>query len=84
MLCIAVPVMAQSAKITAKIIDAETREGIIGAIMEVVNPTTDKRNHSVSGAMGAVTVAGLAPGSDTVNITFIGYATITQQVKVSE
>ncbi len=83
MLCIAVPVMAQSAKITAKIIDAETREGIIGAIMEVVNPTTDKRNHSVSGAMGAVTVAGLAPGSYTVNITFIGYATITQQVKVS-
>ena len=83
MLCIAVPVMAQSAKITAKIIDAETREGIIGAIMEVVNPTTDKRNHSVSGAMGAVTVTGLAPGSYTVNITFIGYATITQQVKVS-
>ena len=81
-LSIALPAMAQSGRITAKIIDAETKEGIIGAIMEVVNPKTDKRNHSVSGAMGAVTVAGLVPGDYTVNITFIGYATITQSVSV--
>ena len=47
MLCIAIPAMAQSVKITAKIVDAETKEGIIGAIMEVIDPKTDKRRHSV-------------------------------------
>ena len=34
--------MAQSGKITAQIIDAETNEGIIGAVMEVIDPVTDK------------------------------------------
>ena len=82
MLCIALPTMAQSSKIVAKVIDAETKEGIIGAIMEVVNPVTDKRYHSVSGAMGAVTVSGIQPGDYNVNITFIGYATYSQGIKV--
>ena len=82
MLCMSLPVMAQSAKISAKIIDAETKEGIIGAIMEVVNKANDSRRHSVSGAEGAITVTGLAAGEYDVNITFIGYATQTHSVRV--
>ncbi|MBO5820981.1 MAG: hypothetical protein J6R02_05255, partial [Alistipes sp.] len=62
MLCIAIPTMAQSVKITAKIVDAESKEGIIGAIMEVVDPKSDKRRHSVSGAAGATIVTGVTSG----------------------
>ena len=82
MLCLSLPLMAQSAKISAKIVDAETKEGIIGAIMEVVNKANDSRRHSVSGAEGAITVTGLAAGEYDVNITFIGYATQTHSVRV--
>ena len=81
-LCVALPAVAQSGKITATIIDAETKEGIIGAIMEVVAEDGSRRKHSVSGAKGLVTVAGLAAGSYDVNITFIGYTTQSQKVKV--
>ena len=84
MLCIAIPAMAQSVKITAKIVDAETKEGIIGAIMEVIDPKTDKRRHSVSGAQGATTVTGVTPGEYEVTIAFIGYTTITQSVSVAK
>lgn len=43
MMCLALPAMAQTGKITARIIDAETNEGIIGAVMEVINPDTEKQ-----------------------------------------
>ena len=78
----AIPVMAQSGKVTARIVDGETKEGIIGAIMEVrkVNSQSAGR-HSVSGAEGKVTVTGLTPGDYTATITFIGYA--TQSIKVT-
>ena len=39
----ALPAMAQSSKITAKVIDSETKDGVIGAIVEVVS----KRNEVV-------------------------------------
>ncbi|MBR2867174.1 MAG: outer membrane beta-barrel protein [Alistipes sp.] len=82
MICVALPAVAQSGKITATIIDAETREGIIGAIMEVVSEDGSRRKHSVSGAKGLVTVTGLAAGNYDVSITFIGYATQNQRVSV--
>ena len=83
MLCVALPAMAQTAKISAKVIDAETKEGIIGAIMEVIDAKTTKSRHSVSGAMGAVTVTSLSNAEYEVRISFIGYATHTQCVTIS-
>lgn len=78
------PAMAQSGKVTARIVDGETKEGIIGAIMEVrrVNSQSAGR-HSVSGAEGKVTVTGVTPGDYTATITFIGYATQTIDVKLT-
>ena len=83
MLCVALPAMAQSGKITAKIIDAETKEGIIGAIMEVIDPVTQSRKHSVSGAEGKITVTGVAAGEYQVTVAFIGYTTLEQSVSVA-
>ncbi|MBO7236170.1 MAG: outer membrane beta-barrel protein [Alistipes sp.] len=84
MLCLALPAVAQSAKITAKIIDAETNQGIIGAVVEVIDPQSDKRRHSVSGAEGAVTVTGLSLGEYDMTVSFIGYTTIKKHIKLSE
>ena len=83
-LMLAIPAMAQSGKVKARIIDGETKDGIIGAIMEVRSDATpDKSRHSVSGADGAVTVTGLAAGDYTVTISFIGYGTQTHSVKLA-
>ena len=83
-LMLAIPAMAQSGKVKARIIDGESKEGIIGAIMEVRSDATpDKSRHSVSGAEGAVTVTGLAAGDYTVTISFIGYGTQTHSVKLA-
>ena len=81
---LAIPAMAQSGKVTARIVDADTKEGIIGAIMEVRKEGSQAAGrHSVSGAEGKVTVSGLAAGDYTVTITFIGYATQTQNIKLT-
>ena len=80
----ALPVMAQSGKVTARIVDGDTKEGIIGAIMEVRKEGSQAAGrHSVSGAEGKVTVSGLASGDYTVTISFIGYATQTKSVTLS-
>ena len=80
MMCLALPAMAQTGKITARIIDAETNEGIVGAVMEVVNVDTDRSRHSVSGANGAVTVTSMAFGEYDVTVSFIGYTTIKKRI----
>ncbi|MBR0362888.1 MAG: carboxypeptidase regulatory-like domain-containing protein, partial [Alistipes sp.] len=80
----AIPVMAQSGKVTARIVDGDTKEGIIGAIMEVRKAGSQNAGrHSVSGAEGKTTVTGLAAGDYTVTISFIGYATKTLDVKLA-
>ena len=76
-------VVAQSGKITAKVIDKETKDGVIGAIVEVVsvkNPNV--RKHTTTGAGGAVSFSSLASGDYEVSISFIGYATAKQTVTV--
>lgn len=83
LLLVAIPTMAQSGKVTARIVDADTKEGIIGAIMEIRAATPNSRGrHSVSGAEGKVTVTGLAAGDYTATITFIGYATQVHNINV--
>ena len=80
----AIPAMAQSGKVTARIVDGDTKDGIIGAIMEVRKAGSQNAGrHSVSGAEGKTTVTGLAAGDYTVTISFIGYATKTLDVKLA-
>ena len=83
-LLMALPTMAQSGKVTARIIDGDSKEGIIGAIMEVRKEGSQSAGrHSVSGAEGSVTVSGLAAGDYVVTISFIGYATQTHHVTLT-
>ena len=82
-LAFVIPAYAQSNKLTARVIDTEADSGVIGAIVEVVSKSNpDTRKHSVTGADGLFTISGLANGNYTINVSFIGYATVTRDVEV--
>ena len=80
MMCLVLPAMAQTGKVTARIIDAETNEGIIGAVLEIIDPDTDKRRHAVSGANGALNVTSVAFGEYEITVSFIGYTTVKKRI----
>ena len=83
MLLIALPAMAQSSKITAKVVDSETKDGVIGAIVEVVSKTNaDYRKHSTTGVNGDVAITSLVAGDYTMTVQFVGYTTHTQDITV--
>ncbi|MBQ5738142.1 MAG: outer membrane beta-barrel protein [Alistipes sp.] len=84
MLCVALPAMAQSGRVVAKVIDMETKDGIIGAIVEVTSKkNANYRKHNTTGAGGSVTISGLPAGDYTMTISFIGYTSINRDVTVS-
>ena len=84
MLCMALPAMAQSGRLTAKIVDMETKEGIIGAIVELQSKSNPNiRKHNTTGAGGNVSIVGLAAGDYTMSIAFIGYTPYSADVKIS-
>ena len=75
------PLMAQTAKLTAKIVDRDTKAGIIGAIVEFVSED-DRHRHTTSGADGAVNYGSLPHGKHRVYITYMGYATYSDEITV--
>ena len=84
MLCMALPAMAQSGRLTAKVLDMETKDGVIGAIVELQSKKNPNlRKHSTTGAGGNVTIVGLAAGDYTMTIAFIGYTPYTADVKIA-
>lgn len=75
------PVMAQTAKLTAKIVDKDTQQGVIGAIVELVSED-DRHRHTTSGANGVVSYNSLPYGKHRVYITYMGYATHSSEITV--
>ena len=83
-LCMALPAMAQSGRLTAKIVDMETKDGVIGAIVELQSKSNPNiRKHNTTGAGGSVTITGLAAGDYTMSVMFIGYTPYTADVKIA-
>ena len=78
---------AQSAKLTATIIDSKSNAGVAGAVVEVV-PTKEKgvegkSKFYTSGFEGALSISGLKKGDYTFTITFLGYQTKEMEVAVT-
>lgn len=72
--------MAQRGTVTATIVDAETGETIIGAVITATpeaNP--EKPTHTTSGYEGAVTLKSLPYGNYALSVQFMGYTTHEQQ-----
>ncbi len=83
-LMLVLPVVAQQrGKVTFSLIDAQTKAGIMGAVVEVSqNANPDNRRHYTSGYGGAVEISGLNYGEYTMTATFLGYGDVTQTFKV--
>ncbi len=74
---------AQTGKVSFSLIDAHTKKGVLGAVVEVY-PTAKPNNkrYYTSGANGNVYIPGLAYGDYTMLITFIGYKDVTKEFSV--
>ena len=75
---------AQTGKVTLSIIDSQTKQGVMGAVIEVY-PTSkpDNKKYYTSGANGFVSIPGLSYGSYTLVATFIGYKDATKEFRLS-
>ncbi|MBQ5647922.1 MAG: outer membrane beta-barrel protein [Alistipes sp.] len=80
----AVTAFAQTGKVSFSLIDSQTKQGVLGAVVEVY-PTAkpNSKRYYTSGANGYVSMPGLAYGNYTMLITFIGYKDVTKEFRVS-
>ncbi len=76
-------VYAQSGNVTATVIDAATREGVPGAVVEFApaNTTAEKR-YFTTGYRGRIE-ATIPYGTYKVSISFLGYETLERELKLS-
>ncbi|MBQ2365123.1 MAG: carboxypeptidase regulatory-like domain-containing protein, partial [Alistipes sp.] len=80
---VVVAATAQSkGRINATIIDKQSREGVVGAVIEVAPANGGESRFITSGADGVFTMGSLDYGNYTLSVTFIGYKTHTQGVEV--
>jgi hypothetical protein len=75
---------AQTGKVTLSLIDSQTKQGVMGAVIEVY-PTAKPGNKKYypSGANGFVSIPGLSYGNYTLVVTFIGYKDVTKVFQLS-
>lgn len=81
---LAAAAFAQKGSLTATILDADTGEGVPGAVLTITpNKTPDKKQYLTSAYKGAVSVPSLAYGEYTLLVTFLGYADYTTTFKIA-
>ena len=75
---------AQVGKVSFSLIDAQSKQGVMGAVVEVY-PTAkpDNKKYYTSGANGYVSISGLSYGNYTLIATFIGYKDMTKEFRLS-
>ena len=83
-LAFAASAFAQTGKVTLSLIDSQTKQGVMGAVVEVYPMAKpDSKKYYTSGANGYVSISGLAYGNYTMVATFIGYKDLTKQFRLS-
>ena len=80
----AISAFAQTGKVSFSLIDSQTKQGVMGAVVEVY-PTAkpDNKKYYTSGANGYVSIQGLSYGNYTLVATFIGYKDMTKEFRLS-
>lgn len=82
--CLSVASYAQSGKITMSIIDAQSKQAVVGAVVSVApaaNP--DDAKHFTSGEGGKTVIPSQKYGDYKVTISFLGYDDLTLDVKIN-
>lgn len=77
-------VAQQTAKVSLSLIDSATKEGIMGAVIELY-PTSkpDNKKYYTSGYNGVAEISNVAYGEYTLVASFLGYADLTKTFKVA-
>lgn len=70
--------------IAATLRDAKTNEGINGAVIELTNTKDGSQLYYTSGYKGIIDIKRLAPATYKMAISFLGYKTHTEEVKVAD
>lgn len=76
--------LAQSGSVSATLVDADTGEAVIGAVVTVTpaaNP--EKKQYLTSAYKGSVSIQSLAYGDYGLSISFLGYHTLDTTFQVS-
>ena len=78
------PAMAQTGKVSLTLIDSSTKQGVMGAVIEIY-PTADpdRRRHYTTGLNGTAEISGLAYGEYSMTATFLGYEDFNKTFRLS-
>lgn len=68
--------------IKATLIDAQTKEGVNGAVVELLNNSNGKVQYYSSGYKGSIEIKHIIPGEYKMTITFLGYTDLVKDLKV--
>lgn len=82
--CLAVVSYAQSGKITMSIIDSQTKQGVIGAVVSIAPAAKpDDAKHFTTGDEGKVVIPAQKYGDYKMTISFLGYDDLLMDVKIN-
>ena len=82
-LCLASAFAQNLGTIKATLIDAQTREGVNGAVVELTNSANGTQTSYSSGYKGAIEIKRVTPGVYKMVITFLGYTDLEKTIKVT-
>ncbi len=83
-ICIAMFTFAQSGKVVITVLDAETKEGIAGAIVEVAPiKTPEKAKQYISAYAGKTALPSTRYGEYNISVSFLGYQTKSEQIAIT-
>lgn len=75
---------AQSGKVTFTLLDSQTKQGVVGAVIEVYpKATPDKKRYYTSGANGYVSIPALAYDNYVMTASFIGYKDVVKEFRLA-
>ena len=81
---LAVVSYAQSGKVTMSIIDSQTKQGVVGAVVSIAPAAKpDDAKHFTSGDEGKVVIPAQKYGDYKLMISFLGYDDLTMDVKIN-
>lgn len=84
LLCSATLVMAQSGKVVVTVIDATTKEGVAGAVVDLAptnNPEAAKQY--ISGYAGKTSIPTTRYGEYNITVSFLGYQTKSETIEIT-
>lgn len=84
MVLFAVAAFAQKGSVTATLVDADTGDEVIGAVLTLTpSATPDKKQYATSAYKGLISFPSLSYGEYGLSISFLGYNTLDTTFRVS-